>query len=80
MKLGETGVSFKSAKTGKVEHVGKEDVAAAEWLRLANQPALKITQKDLTSFRFGGFKESVQSCFRTFGHEWSARRGGLSGL
>lgn len=59
LKLQKSGAVFKATKTGKLDHINKEDIESAQWLRVARGQELKIVLKSGAQFRFEGFRESV---------------------
>jgi len=59
LKLQRNGAVFKASKTGIVDHINKDDIESAQWLKVARGHELKIVLKSGAQFRFEGFKESV---------------------
>lgn len=66
LKLSEEGITFRYAKTGKVETVKSDAVEVLNWQRLAGGWGVRLFTGDGTLYRFGGFKESDQSKLEKF--------------
>lgn len=61
MKFTDQSVSFKTTKSGRLDQIFANDIEKCEWIRLANEPAVRILLKNGQCFRFGGFTEQVRT-------------------
>ena len=60
LKLGKTGMMFKSAKTGKVDSIPMADIELTKWMRVARGFGIKVTLKNGQHYKYDGFKEVVR--------------------
>lgn len=66
MRLGDSGITFKSHKTGKVESISKNEFKELHWQRLSSSFALRIMLDSGQLYRFMGFMESDYDKLQTY--------------
>lgn len=69
-KANTSGIVFKNSKTGKLDSIAGNEIVNAAWQRLAAAPGLRLSTKNGSFFRFGGFGESDFDKFHKFFSEY----------
>merc|ERR1712048_183191 len=66
IKLANTGVVFKSTKTGKVESIPFGDIDSVKWMKVARGYRLKVVMTSGYTHLFDGFKEAEFDSLKEF--------------
>lgn len=66
IKLANTGVVFKSTKTGKVESIPFGDIESVKWMKVARGYRLKVVMTSGYTHLFDGFKEAEFDSLKEF--------------